>query len=799
MIILIFSVIAFHVLNQVNLGHNINGIFILLPFSEFQESIVSTMRILQGNKWSELYYASIKRYGPWSFSFYFMLIVLGRYIIFSIMLAIFLDRMKSIKPNNESMTRSATLRKVKVAAIRGVMNNRETSILIASPDQLKQVNEKISRVNEKVQNEREIMQNTIGILNVSKPKKPLDNRLEEEPKPASESREAEDTERRGIIDGKTEESILERGLSIELERKKQNLARGKQQNHSLNRVFPLKVTKPQLENLSSQNEANEINPQEISGTNQETSEPKRNYWVECSLFLLHQDSRLRKNLKQMTASDFFDNSVIGLIIFGAIVLAVDSPMLDPNSLLKKIIYYIDLVLNILFSVECILKILSEGFLFNSRKDKAYIRDPWNIMDFVVVILSWLNYSIEGADGSLKSLKALRALRSLRPLRVVRKSKTLKLIVETVLTSVLKMIVYFSFLALVITPVAIVSMNFYSKVHYNCQDSKSSYRVTRGPCESSQPPAIQNTLDIFSSFPQSILTSFIVMTGEGFDSFFRELNINHQTGALNYWYIFATFVNYFLGNVFVESTFACLTILHYVQLQTDMEGTESLNSKQRNIFDLQKIFIRKALVTYTPPVNNKFVLLLKKITESYVYDIGHLLLFAANVAFLFLDDSKSVSSVFTTWNILQLFILALYHLEILFKFFSVGFFMYFQDGFNNIDCFSVIFCDVLLIVRSQHSFHVPFVSPIFLRFFSLGRFLRRLIRTEFKIAKNFKNIMDALQISVLSLIPLFGILFLFISIFAIIGMYLFYRVPFQDEINQVYNFQNFFSSFITLFR
>ena len=37
----------------------------------------------------------------------------------------------------------------------------------------------------------------------------------------------------------------------------------------------------------------------------------------------------------------------------------------------------------LYSLEMIVKIVASGFVFHKH---AYLRDPWNILDFVVVIL-----------------------------------------------------------------------------------------------------------------------------------------------------------------------------------------------------------------------------------------------------------------------------------------------------------------------------------------------------------------------------------------------------------------------------
>ena len=60
-----------------------------------------------------------------------------------------------------------------------------------------------------------------------------------------------------------------------------------------------------------------------------------------------------------------------------------------------------------------IKIFSMGFVLNK---KSYLRDPWNFLDFIIVITSLLPYVI-----NLKvSLKPLRVFRVLRPLRTITK-------------------------------------------------------------------------------------------------------------------------------------------------------------------------------------------------------------------------------------------------------------------------------------------------------------------------------------------------------------------------------------------
>jgi hypothetical protein len=110
----------------------------------------------------------------------------------------------------------------------------------------------------------------------------------------------------------------------------------------------------------------------------------------------------------------------------------------------------------------IFKILGRGFLFNKG---AYLRDPWNILDFVIVMSSYLTIiqtvveTIEnGGEKKVKtaentgeeglSLNSLRAFRVLRPLRSVTSIKGLQILVLSVLTSLPRLktttIVLFSF-------------------------------------------------------------------------------------------------------------------------------------------------------------------------------------------------------------------------------------------------------------------------------------------------------------------------------------------------------------------
>ena len=89
----------------------------------------------------------------------------------------------------------------------------------------------------------------------------------------------------------------------------------------------------------------------------------------------------------------------------------------------------------IFSIEAAIKVMSQGFIVGST---AYLRDSWNGLDFFLLIASLLDIVLSlllAKDLKILSLfKVLRLVRALRPLRAINKSHGLKLVVNSLLSS-----------------------------------------------------------------------------------------------------------------------------------------------------------------------------------------------------------------------------------------------------------------------------------------------------------------------------------------------------------------------------
>jgi hypothetical protein len=93
------------------------------------------------------------------------------------------------------------------------------------------------------------------------------------------------------------------------------------------------------------------------------------------------------------------------------------------------------VFTFVFFVEMVIKVLALGFYCGSD---AYLRSGWNILDFSLVACSIVDTLFvlvaNSAPKILGILRVFRLLRTLRPLRVISRAPGLKLVVQTLISS-----------------------------------------------------------------------------------------------------------------------------------------------------------------------------------------------------------------------------------------------------------------------------------------------------------------------------------------------------------------------------
>ena len=157
----------------------------------------------------------------------------------------------------------------------------------------------------------------------------------------------------------------------------------------------------------------------------------------------------------------FDNMSLLAIIANTIIILASDPT-DPNNLGNKV----DPYFLYFYTFEAALKIVS--YTFYSAED-AYIKDYWNIFDFIVVILGWISWALEIVlkQSDMRGLAGLRAFRILRPLRALKSIKGLKKLTSALIASIVHLgettiILFFVFLIFALGGNQMWQGNFYKR-------------------------------------------------------------------------------------------------------------------------------------------------------------------------------------------------------------------------------------------------------------------------------------------------------------------------------------------------
>eukprot|EP00826_Nyctotherus_ovalis_P028475 TRINITY_DN22497_c0_g1_i2.p1 TRINITY_DN22497_c0_g1~~TRINITY_DN22497_c0_g1_i2.p1 ORF type:complete len:355 (-),score=79.66 TRINITY_DN22497_c0_g1_i2:8-1072(-) len=121
----------------------------------------------------------------------------------------------------------------------------------------------------------------------------------------------------------------------------------------------------------------------------------------------------------------FDIVILLVVVTNSIIMAV----IDPSSSDRPLWYTTaDYVFQGIYTAEIILKVLGLGFIFN---EGAYMRNPWNIFNFLIVVIDYM--SLLDLGGSF-DLEILRTFRMLRPLRMITKIEGLNILVTALASS-----------------------------------------------------------------------------------------------------------------------------------------------------------------------------------------------------------------------------------------------------------------------------------------------------------------------------------------------------------------------------
>lgn len=566
-----------------------------------------------------------------------------------------------------------------------------------------------------------------------------------------------------------------------------------------------------------------------------------NHMKNSSLFIFHRDWKIRKLIRKMVKRQEFNYIIFALIFCNIIVLCFDNPWVKPNSTSDYCLVFFNYFFNIIFIIEGLLKIISDGFLFRAKtqiklslsgkgttifeeimneiknpntkqnfdqmseqdkiqsiqyairqidKQSAYIRNPINCIDFFCIIVGIID--ISGGIGNLRYLRTLRAIRSIKPIRLLTKSQDLNLLVKCLIKSIPAMgnvllicIVYIFIFAMLGISLFKSDMNYYCDI--NEELSLEDCNLAGGHWV--------EYYDNFSNFIKGLQTTFILMLTENWENIMSFCANKKGTKLVYVYYILCIII----GNLFVLNLIVSVLIQKFKSIKHTSTDYGQLSLPEKEWVKYQKIMMKyKPVQRYKNNKKSKIKQKIKEVVESpyFEYTISMLILLSTLTLMMQYEGASSIYS-----NVLEGFnyvFTAFFNIELVFKLIVHGF-LFFKNSWNSFDFVVVILCDFVVILNifsyiGVIDTHSMSTLPIILRLFRVFRIFR-IISTFGKL----RALIDTLVYMIPSVANVGLIIGILLLIYANIGMNIFGTVPYRDYINRNNNFRNFLSGVVLLFQ
>ncbi|CAF1635703.1 unnamed protein product, partial [Adineta ricciae] len=243
-----------------------------------------------------------------------------------------------------------------------------------------------------------------------------------------------------------------------------------------------------------------------------------------SLYLFSPTNRLRQALKCLIIKKSFDYTVLFFIALNCITLAMERPSIPSNSAERQFLNMTNYIFTVIFSVEMIIKIIASGLICGPQ---TYLHTGWNVMDGSLVVISIVDLLTmhrgagpsAGAESDATTrifsmLRVFRLLRTLRPLRVISRAPGLKLVVQTLMSSLRPIghIVVICCTFFIIF--GILGVQLFKGKFYYCEGPYARNVTTRQQCEDTPDHRWKNQQYNFDNLGQALLALFVLASRDG---------------------------------------------------------------------------------------------------------------------------------------------------------------------------------------------------------------------------------------------------------------------------------------------
>uniref|UniRef100_A0A8C4DXX8 Calcium voltage-gated channel subunit alpha1 Ib n=1 Tax=Dicentrarchus labrax TaxID=13489 RepID=A0A8C4DXX8_DICLA len=507
---------------------------------------------------------------------------------------------------------------------------------------------------------------------------------------------------------------------------------------------------------------------------------------EWSIYLFSPQNKFRLLCQSIIAHKLFDYVVLAFIFLNCITVALERPKILQGSLERVFLTISNYIFTAIFVTEMTVKVVSMGLYLG---EKAYLRSSWNILDGFLVFVSLIDIVVSMAGGAkiLGVLRVLRLLRTLRPLRVISRAPGLKLVVETLITSLkpignIVLICCAFFIIFGILGVQLFKGKFFYCVGFDVKNI-----TNKSDCLAASYRWVHHKYN-FDNLGQALMSLFVLASKDGWVNIMyhgldavgidQQPVTNNNPWMLLYFISFLLIVSFFVLNMFVG---VVVENFHKCRQHQEVEEAQKL----------------PYYASYGPAR-----LAIHTLCTSHYLDLVITFIICINVITMSLEHYSQPQSLETTLKYCNYFFTSTFVIEASLKLVAFGFRRFFKDRWNQLDL-AIVLLSVMGITLEEIEINASLpINPTIIRIMRVLRIAR--VLKLLKMATGMRALLDTV-VQALPQVGNLGLLFMLLFfIYAALGVELFGELVCNADypcegMSRHATFENFGMAFLTLFQ
>ncbi|XP_069337293.1 voltage-dependent T-type calcium channel subunit alpha-1G isoform X17 [Eulemur rufifrons] len=521
---------------------------------------------------------------------------------------------------------------------------------------------------------------------------------------------------------------------------------------------------------------------------------ERDSW---SAYIFPPQSRFRLLCHRIITHKMFDHVVLVIIFLNCITIAMERPKIDPHSAERIFLTLSNYVFTAVFLAEMTVKVVALGWCFG---EQAYLRSSWNVLDGLLALISVIDILVSMVSDSgtkiLGMLRVLRLLRTLRPLRVISRAQGLKLVVETLMSSLKPIgnIVVICCAFFIIF--GILGVQLFKGKFFVCQGEDTRNITNKSDCAEASYRWVRHKYN-FDNLGQALMSLFVLASKDGW------VDIMYDG----------------LDAVGVDQQFVGVVVENFHKCRQHQEEEEArrreekrlrrLEKKRRNLM-LDDVIASGSSASAASEAQSKpyysdysrFRLLVHHLCTSHYLDLFITGVIGLNVVTMAMEHYQQPQILDEALKICNYIFTVIFVLESVFKLVAFGFRRFFQDRWNQLDL-AIVLLSIMGITLEEIEVNASLpINPTIIRIMRVLRIAR--VLKLLKMAVGMRALLDTVM-QALPQVGNLGLLFMLLFfIFAALGVELFGDLECDEThpcegLGRHATFRNFGMAFLTLFR